>query len=64
MAELARLRQEPGVEGMTLDFGIEWRDVAAQFDHLPPTLVRLAGALGLGLEISHYPVEEEAEDGS
>jgi hypothetical protein len=60
-SELARLRQQPGIEGMMLDFGIEWRDVIAQFDYLPPPLIRVAGELGLGIEISHYPVGDDAD---
>ncbi len=39
-----------------LDFAIEWRDVAVRVDSIPSELVRLAGSLGLALEISHYPV--------
>lgn len=38
-----------------LDFAIEWRDVAVQYDSIPAELVRMAGSLGLALEISHYP---------
>lgn len=38
-----------------LDFAIEWRDVAIQYDSIPAELVRVAGSLGLALEISHYP---------
>ena len=53
--EIRRLAAAPGVEDATLDFGICWQDVVFQFDYLPPSLVRLAGELGLGLEISHYP---------
>ena len=47
-----------GVEGAVLDFGTEWRDVAAQFDRFPAKLLQLAGNLGLDLEISHYPGAE------
>lgn len=61
--ELRRLCGWPGVEGATLDFGIAWRDVAAQSDHLPAELVRLAGSLGLALEMSHYPVGDEPPHG-
>ena len=51
--QILRLRECPGVEGVTLDFGIERRDAAVQCDYLPPELVRLAGSLGLGIELSH-----------
>jgi hypothetical protein len=60
--ELARLVSFPGVEGVELDFGIAWRqDVVTQTDSLPRELVRLAGELGLGVEISHYPASDETE---
>jgi hypothetical protein len=60
--QVRRLCAFPGVEGVTLDFGVEWRDVAVQCDHLPPDLVRLAGSLGLGIELSHYPISGEEPD--
>src|SRR5688572_4019917 len=41
--ELRRLCEFPGVEGVTLDFGIARRDVVAQFEYLPPELLSLAG---------------------
>ena len=53
--QVRRLCQWPGVEEVTLDFGVERRDVAVQCDFLPPELVRLAGSLGLGIELSQYP---------
>jgi hypothetical protein len=61
--ELLRLRALPGLESMTIDFGIARRGVV-QFDFLPPSLIRLAGELGLGIELSQYPVGEDemAED--
>jgi hypothetical protein len=48
-----------GVEGSSLDFGIVWRDVAVQCDHFPAELVKEAGELGLGMELSQYPPSEE-----
>jgi hypothetical protein len=45
----------PGVDGAILDFGIARRDVPVQCDILPPELIRLAGELGLGIELSQYP---------
>lgn len=38
-----------------LDFAVEFRDEGFQFQTFPPTLVRQAGAMGLGLELSLYP---------
>jgi hypothetical protein len=47
------------VDFATLDFGIELRidfkRVAYQFEHFPSELLRLAGELGIGLDISLYP---------
>ena len=60
--QILRLREFPGVDRVTLDFGIEPRDVAVQCDYLSPELVRLAGSLGLGIEISQYPRSHEEPD--
>ena len=60
--QVRRLCKWPGVEAVDLDFGIERRDVAVQCDHLPPELVRLAGSLGLGIELSQYWTADEAAD--
>jgi hypothetical protein len=40
---------------MRLDFGCWFRDVAAQFEYLPPELLVRAGSLGIGIELSFYP---------
>lgn len=50
----------PGVERVWIDFMNESRlsdEIVAQFDYLPPTLLKLVGELGLGIEISTYPIE-------
>ena len=57
-AEVRRLVTFPGVSGVVLDFGIAWRDVVAQSDQFPGELVRIAGASGIALELSHYPVSD------
>jgi hypothetical protein len=53
------LRSAPGVEAMRLDFSVDLRidrvKVLAPFEYFPPRLVSLAGALGLGTEISVFP---------
>ena len=59
--QIRRLVAWPGVDGGTLDFGIERRDVLVQCDCLPPELVRLAGELGLGIELSQYPASGNTE---
>ena len=56
--ELARLVQAPGVESAALDFGIKRRDVAVQCDSFPARLIRLAGDLGMGIELSQYPFND------
>lgn len=62
-ADVKLLMSQPSASG-ELDFAIEWRDVAFQFDTLPSALVCLAGGFGLALTLSHYPVSEagNAED--
>ncbi len=60
--ELARLVAFPGIEEIVLDFAASWgKDVVTQTDYLPPELIRLAGELGLGIEISHYPISDETK---
>lgn len=61
-AELKVVLSFPGVEGAVLDFGIWRRDVAAQYDYFPPELIRLAGELGLGIELSQYTASDEVND--
>ena len=53
--QLRRLVSYPGVQDVTLDFGLARREVAVQCDRLPAELVRLCGTLGLSLEMSYYP---------
>lgn len=55
--EIARARAFPGVDDLTLDFASAFRDVAAQFARFPAELVKLAGELGIALEVSIYAVE-------
>ena len=56
--ELMKLRRFSGVEDARLDFGILQRGTAAQFDYFPPELIRLAGELSIGIEISRYSVAD------
>ena len=63
-SELARLRDFRGVDDLTLDFGIARRDVVVQNDYFPPELLRIAGELGMGIELSQYPVGDDEDDGS
>ena len=57
--ELRRLGRYEGVEDMTIDFGIAWRDAATQTDWFPPELLWRAGALDIGLCVSHYLAQEQ-----
>jgi len=57
-AELARLTQFAGVERVSLDFGIEERNVAAQAECFPPALLGSLGELGIWLEFTLYPSKE------
>jgi len=52
------LRDFPGVQWATLDFGVELRDTAVHCDLLPSNLLLSAGTLGLAIEVSHYPPSE------
>jgi hypothetical protein len=53
--QIQRLCDWPGVESVSLDFGVMRRDVPVQCDHFPAELVRLAGSLGVSIELSQYP---------
>lgn len=56
------LKEEPGIDEKTLNFGIAFKEnVAAQFTHFPAKLVSLAGAHNLAIEVSHYWVSEDDE---
>lgn len=57
--EVRTLAGWPGMDGVVLDFGIERRDTATQCDCFPAELVRLAGACGLALELSQYPISSD-----
>jgi hypothetical protein len=53
-AEIASLLSAPAASGV-LDFAVEVVASEFRFAALPPDLVREAGSLGLGLELSQYP---------
>jgi hypothetical protein len=57
-----RMCEWPGVEDVTLDFGVARRDAAVQRDLLPKALVRLAGELGMSIGLSQYPPLVSNED--
>lgn len=60
--EVRRLVAFPGVSTVVIDFGIARRDVVAQSDRFPAELVRLAGACGVALELSQYPIDKATAD--
>jgi hypothetical protein len=59
--KLAHVAATKGIDYATLDFGINLRidkeKVLTQSDKFPSKLLKLAGELGLGIEISIYCVE-------
>ncbi len=58
-AMVRRVMAWPGVDGGELDFGIEQREVIVQCEYFPAQLLKLAGSLGLDIEISLYPPFDE-----
>ena len=59
-SELARLVGFPEVERVSLDFGIEEREMAAQSERFPPNLLSILGSLGIWLVFTLYPEREHA----
>jgi len=62
--EVARLREFPGVESVTLDFPVSLNvnsEVVARFHRFPESLVQSAGRLRLGLELSVYATSAGSE---
>jgi hypothetical protein len=52
----------PGVEVVSLDFGIKRRDDYVQTVVFPSELVRIAGSLSLEIELTQYPISDDGED--
>lgn len=61
-AELAALAVMPDVDDVRLDFPVYRRDVFVQCELFPRDLVRLAGRVGLALELSLYPEADDGDD--
>ncbi len=61
--ELHALMLLKTIEDVRLDFPSELRigknDVVFQFDYFPPALLKAAGNLGVGVELSTYPCSED-----
>jgi hypothetical protein len=61
-ADLRTLTSQYRVDDIRLDFPFESRlskGVFAQFDYLPPELIRLCAEHGIGIEVSHYASRED-----
>ena len=56
--DLRNLGSFEGVDGISLDFNIRWRDVAAQTDVFPSDLLWRVGALDIWLAVTHFPAIE------
>jgi hypothetical protein len=56
--ELRRLGGFPGVEWISLHFGVQWRDEATQTKTFPSDLLWRAGALDIWLQVTHYATVE------
>lgn len=63
-AELTRLRDFPGVEFISIDFGVDIYPPGWCSFCFPHELLRLAGTLRIDLELSVYPSDPEEEPDS
>lgn len=61
---VAKLRDYPGVESLGIDFGAEIHPPGWYSFHFTCDLLLAIGSLGIELELSVYPVQEEDEDES
>lgn len=60
--ELARLKSYPGINSISLDFGVNKNfDAAVKFLRFPQELIQKVAALNIGLEISLYDVSDDEE---
>jgi hypothetical protein len=62
--ELKQLIESYSIDDIRLDFPVECRlvrnELFTQCDYLPPELIKLAGQVGIGIEISQYwPSEDD-----
>jgi hypothetical protein len=56
---ITRLREFPGVEGLALDFGAEIHPQGCSSFNFGSELLLAFGTLGISLELSVYPVEDD-----
>jgi hypothetical protein len=57
--ELRRLGSFPGVDAVTMEFGLPWGEAAAQTTLFPSDLLWRAGALDISLQVTHYLVARQ-----
>lgn len=55
---LRAARNFPGIEQLCFDFAVYARDVAAQYERFPASLLLSLGELNIDLEISSYSIAE------
>jgi hypothetical protein len=53
-AELRRLQASAGLDGLSLDFGVNRKDVFLQSHFFPLELISLAAEYSMALEVSMY----------
>jgi hypothetical protein len=61
LGSIRKMKVFPGVESLTLDFGIELRDAATHSDFLPPDFLKIAADSQVTVELSHYPCSQHEE---
>lgn len=61
-AALQKMRELPGVERASIDFGIAMRDVVVQSDIFPAELIASIAQLRCSLELSQYPVSSTSRN--
>ena len=62
--ELSRLVRFPGVENVSVDFGIEERNVAAQSERFPPNLLRMLGRPASSLNSTYILAKNQPNVGT
>jgi hypothetical protein len=59
--EVSRLLSYEGVEEATLDFGVRQKNEFGRYFYFPPELLRQAGNLALGIELSVYAGDDDEQ---
>lgn len=62
IAPLQEMRNLPGIERASLDFGIAMRSVVVQSDEFVIELIQLLSTLRCGLMLSQYPVGKKSKN--